>query len=214
MGRSVKKDLLPIPPGSQDRVLVATSEKKWSARGRGARPYFPNSLGRPSRCTTARSSSGVHHREHGGTQAGEFSPTRTFRGHSVKAATRRPPSGGIARKAWEPKSSQGGGQVHPDLAAEGAAGGGPDPRPEGGAARIVLRTTNKRIAPTVLKVLESAIANATNRFEDLDVDRLYVTEAYVNEGRARNAYGRRRWPSLPVPARQAHIVIKVAEKEA
>ena len=50
------------------------------------------------------------------------------------------------------------------------------------AARIVLRTTNKRIAPTVLKVLESAIANATNRFEDLDVDRLYVTEAYVNEG--------------------------------
>ncbi len=42
--------------------------------------------------------------------------------------------------------------------------------------------TNKGIAPTVLKVLESAIANAENRFDDLDVDELMVTEAYVNEG--------------------------------
>ena len=83
------------------------------------------------------------------------------------------------------------------------------------AARTVLRTTNKRIAPTVLKVLESAIANATNRFEDLDVDRLYVTEAYVNEGprqkRIRPApMGR----AYRYQRRQAHIVIKVAEKEA
>src|ERR1035438_8732517 len=53
---------------------------------------------------------------------------------------------------------------------------------QAGAARTTLRTINKRIAPTVLKVLESAIANAVDRFEDLDVDRLFVTEAYVNEG--------------------------------
>ena len=83
------------------------------------------------------------------------------------------------------------------------------------AARITLRTTNKRIAPMVLKVLESAIANATNRFEDLDVDRLYVSEAYVNDGprqkRIRPApMGR----AYRYQRRQAHIVIKVAEKEA
>ncbi len=83
------------------------------------------------------------------------------------------------------------------------------------AARIMLRTANKRIAPTVLKVLESAIANATNRFEDLDVDRLFVTEAYVNDGprmkRIRPApMGR----AYRYQRRQAHIVIKVAEKEA
>src|ERR1035438_8274890 len=49
-------------------------------------------------------------------------------------------------------------------------------------ARITLRSTNKRIAPTVGKVLDSAIANAKERFEDVDVDRLVVSSAYVNEG--------------------------------
>src|SRR5579871_6539653 len=51
-----------------------------------------------------------------------------------------------------------------------------------GAAVTTLRTTNKRIAPTVEKVLHSAIENAKNQNEDVDVDRLYVAEAYVNEG--------------------------------
>ena len=80
-------------------------------------------------------------------------------------------------------------------------------------ARITLRNTNKRIAPAVLKVLESAIANATNRYEDTDVDRLYVSEAYVNEGprmkRVRPApMGR----AYRIQRRLAHIVVKVAEK--
>ena len=84
-----------------------------------------------------------------------------------------------------------------------------------GAALTTLRTTNKRIAPTVLKVLESAIANATNRIEDLDVDRLFVSEAYVNEGprmkRVRPApMGR----AYRYQRRLSHIVIKVTEKEA
>ena len=34
-----------------------------------------------------------------------------------------------------------------------------------GEAITMLRTTNKRIAPTVEKVLQSAIANAENRYE-------------------------------------------------
>ena len=83
------------------------------------------------------------------------------------------------------------------------------------AARTTLCTTNKRIAPTVLKVLESAIANATSRFEDLDVDRLFVSEAYVHEGprmkRVRPApMGR----AYRIQRRLSHIVIKVTEKEA
>ena len=82
-------------------------------------------------------------------------------------------------------------------------------------ARTTLRTVNKRIAPTVLKVLESAIANAANRFEDLDVDRLFVSEAYVHEGprmkRVRPApMGR----AYRYQRRLSHIVIKVTEKEA
>ena len=84
---------------------------------------------------------------------------------------------------------------------------------QAGAALNVLRATNKRIAPTVEKTLQSAIANAQNRFEDIDVDRLYVSTAYVNEGprlkRVRPApMGR----AYRVQKRLAHIVIKVTEK--
>ena len=63
-------------------------------------------------------------------------------------------------------------------------------------ARIILRQTNKRMAPTVVKVLASAIANAENRNNDVDVDELVVSEAYVNEGPRRSASGRRRWAAL------------------
>ena len=81
-------------------------------------------------------------------------------------------------------------------------------------ARTTLRTTNKRIAPVVEKVLNSAIANVKDRSDDVDVDKLFVSEAYVPEGRRLKrvrpapmgrAYGYQR--------RLSHIVIKVAEKE-
>ncbi len=86
---------------------------------------------------------------------------------------------------------------------------------QAGAALNTLRTVNKRIAPTVEKVLQSAIANAQNLNEDVDVDRLYVAEAYVNEGprmkRVRPApMGR----AYRYQRRLAHIVIKVTEKVA
>jgi large subunit ribosomal protein L22 len=81
-------------------------------------------------------------------------------------------------------------------------------------AIITLRSTNKRIAPAVEKVLHSAIANAQNQNEDVDVDNLIVSEAYVNDGprqkRIRPApMGR----AYRYQRRQAHIVVKVAEKE-
>jgi len=83
-----------------------------------------------------------------------------------------------------------------------------------GAAINTLRAANKRIAPTVEKVLHSAIANAQNLNEDVDVDTLVVSEAYVNEGprmkRVRPApMGR----AYRYQRRMAHIVIKVAGKE-
>jgi len=82
-----------------------------------------------------------------------------------------------------------------------------------GEAVATLRVTNKRIAPAVEKVLQSAIANAQSRFENVDVDRLIVSQAYVNEGprmkRIRPApMGR----AYRYQRRMAHIVIKVAEK--
>jgi large subunit ribosomal protein L22 len=85
---------------------------------------------------------------------------------------------------------------------------------QAGAALNTLRSTNKRIAPTVEKVLKSAIANAQNLNEDVDVDELYVSEAYVNEGprmkRVRPApMGR----AYRYQRRMSHIVIRVADKE-
>ena len=81
-----------------------------------------------------------------------------------------------------------------------------------GDAINILRSTNKRIAPSVEKVLRSAIANAENRFNDIDVDKLLVTEAYVNEGprmkRVRPApMGR----AYRYQRRMSHIVVKVGD---
>jgi large subunit ribosomal protein L22 len=85
---------------------------------------------------------------------------------------------------------------------------------QAGTAINILRSTNKRIAPVVEKVLRSAIANAENRSDDVDVDKLFVSEAYVNEGprmkRIRPApMGR----AYRYQRRIAHIVVKVAQKD-
>jgi large subunit ribosomal protein L22 len=80
----------------------------------------------------------------------------------------------------------------------------------------ILRYAKKRAAHDIEKVLRSAIANAERKAEDagaaLDVDELYVSRCYVNEGS--------RWKRLrPAPMgrafhyqkRTAHIVVAVAE---
>src|SRR6202030_455524 len=79
-----------------------------------------------------------------------------------------------------------------------------------------LRYTPKRAAKHIEKVLRSAIANAERKADDsgspLDVDQLFVSKAYVNEGS--------RWKRLrPAPMgrafryqkRTAHIWVGVAE---
>jgi large subunit ribosomal protein L22 len=80
----------------------------------------------------------------------------------------------------------------------------------------VLKYTPKRAAKHVEKVLRSAIANAERKAEDsgapLDVDRLFVSHCFVNEGA--------RWKRLrPAPMgrafryqkRTAHIWVGVSE---
>ena len=63
-------------------------------------------------------------------------------------------------------------------------------------------------------MLRSAIANAENRNNDVDVDELFVSEAYVNEGprmkRIRPApMGR----AYRYQRRMAHIVVMVSDKK-
>lgn len=79
-----------------------------------------------------------------------------------------------------------------------------------------LRFTKKRIAHDIEKTLRSAIANAERKADDagssLDVEELYVTSCFVNEGP--------RWKRMrPAPQgrgfryqkRTAHITVQVAE---
>src|SRR6202795_1029537 len=80
----------------------------------------------------------------------------------------------------------------------------------------ILRYTKKRAARDIEKVLRSAIANAERKAEDagasLDVDMLFVSRCFVNEGS--------RWKRLrPAPMgrafhyqkRTAHVTVAVAE---
>jgi large subunit ribosomal protein L22 len=81
-----------------------------------------------------------------------------------------------------------------------------------GEALDILRGTNKRIAPAVEKVLRSAIANAQNRFTDVDVDKLVVAEAYVNEGpRTKRVRPAPMGRAYRYQRRSAHIAVTVAE---
>ncbi len=82
-----------------------------------------------------------------------------------------------------------------------------------GEAINILRSTNKGIAPTIEKVLRSAINNAEQKSSAVDVDQLVVSEAYVNEGprmkRIRPApMGR----AYRYQRRISHIIVTVAEK--
>lgn len=84
---------------------------------------------------------------------------------------------------------------------------------QAGEALELLRFTRKRAAKDIEKVLRSAIANAEQKAETVDVDRLYVKQAYVNEGprwkRIRSApFGR----AYQYQRRTSHIVVRVAER--
>ncbi len=77
-----------------------------------------------------------------------------------------------------------------------------------------LEFSRKRIAETVKKTLESAIANAENN-HDLDVDSLVVAEAYVGKSivmKRFHARGRGRASRVEKPF--SHLTIVVREVEA
>ena len=81
-----------------------------------------------------------------------------------------------------------------------------------GEALNILRATNKRIAPAVEKVLRSAIANAQNLSTDVDVDKLVVAEAYVNEGpRSKRVRPAPMGRAYRYQRRSSHIAVTVAE---
>ncbi len=82
-----------------------------------------------------------------------------------------------------------------------------------GQAVSTLRATNKGIAPTVEKVLRSAIANAEHGTGNVDVDQLVVAEAYVNEGpRSKRVRPAPMGRAFRYQRRTSHIVVKVSDR--
>ena len=82
-------------------------------------------------------------------------------------------------------------------------------------ALTILQMTNKRIAPTVEKVLRSAIANAENNSPDVDVDELVVSKAYVNEGpRAKRIRPAPMGRAFRYQRRMSHICVGVSAPDS
>jgi large subunit ribosomal protein L22 len=74
-----------------------------------------------------------------------------------------------------------------------------------------LRSINKKAAPLVSKLIQSAMANATST-STVDVDRLVVKEAFVNEGQKLKRYlPRAQGRATQVKKRSSHIIVKLAE---
>ena len=72
-----------------------------------------------------------------------------------------------------------------------------------------LSFSKKRIAKSVLSVLQSAIANAENNHQ-LNIDKLYVSEAYVGQGlvmKRMHARGRGRGARVLKPFSNLTIVV-------
>lgn len=76
----------------------------------------------------------------------------------------------------------------------------------------ILRFTNRGASRVLLKVLESAIANAENNHE-LDTDNLFVYRAFIDAGpTTRRFRPRAMGRATPIRKRTSHITIVVKEK--
>lgn len=80
-------------------------------------------------------------------------------------------------------------------------------------AQAILMFTPRGASPVVLKVLNSAIANAEHN-NGANVEKLYVKEAYVNEGvRLKRMMPRAKGQGDLIQKRTSHITVVVAERE-
>lgn len=80
-------------------------------------------------------------------------------------------------------------------------------------AKAILKFTPRKGAQALLKVLNSAVANAENNHE-MDVEKLYISQVNANQGPVMKRFkagsmGR----ANPIQHKMSHISVVVAEKE-
>lgn len=80
-------------------------------------------------------------------------------------------------------------------------------------AQAILMFTPRAASPLILKVLNSAIANAEHN-HSANVENLFVKEAFVNEGvRLKRLLPRAKGQGDIIKKRTSHITVVVAERE-
>jgi large subunit ribosomal protein L22 len=84
---------------------------------------------------------------------------------------------------------------------------------DAGEALNILRFTKKRATREIEKVLRSAIANAEQKSENVDVDRLVVAKAYVDDGpRAKRIRPAPMGRAYRYQRRMSHVTVVVEER--
>ncbi|RCW63567.1 50S ribosomal protein L22 [Saliterribacillus persicus] len=82
-----------------------------------------------------------------------------------------------------------------------------------GEAIATLKHTQRGASIVVEKVLNSAIANAEHNYE-MDIDNLYISEAFVNEGATLKRFRpRAQGRASQINKRTSHITVVVSEKK-
>ena len=80
-----------------------------------------------------------------------------------------------------------------------------------GEAYAILKNTDKKASEIIEKVLMSAVANAEHNL-NLDVNTLFVKEAFVNEGTTLKRFrARAKGSASRINKRTSHITVVVAE---
>lgn len=76
----------------------------------------------------------------------------------------------------------------------------------------ILGTCTKKTAPVIEKLLLSAVANARDKGDDIDVDDLFVKRAWVDEAPSyARSMPRARGSASPIIKRRSHITIQLDE---
>lgn len=87
-----------------------------------------------------------------------------------------------------------------------------------GDAFAILQFSKKKAADTIDKTLRSAVANAKVKADNdgafVDVDELYVKEAYINEGaRLKRFRAAAQGRAAPIRRPTAHVIIVVDKRK-
>ncbi|AZZ65588.1 50S ribosomal protein L22 [Metamycoplasma phocicerebrale] len=81
-------------------------------------------------------------------------------------------------------------------------------------ALVILQTTNKKASEILLKLLNSAIANATNN-NGMDATKLFITKILVNDGPTLKRFQpHSRGRAYPILKRTSHFYIELAELDS